>query len=168
MGSFFRHCLPRSLPLWDPTPCTLLRLPAQSGTPDCPPPQTPRRCVPDISEPRLQRFPDPAPGLAGGGGAGSGVHCMAVLPPSLSSSGALEVRVQVLFLGFVSESHEVWPLAERQAWQSSRVGGGSDSADNQGQFSAWRPGSCRLLTVEPEGCPPSSPSALPPRPRALD
>ena len=54
----------------------------------------PCRCVPDVHEPRLQRFPDPAPGLAGGAGmgAGSGVHCMAVLPPSVSSSGALEVR----------------------------------------------------------------------------
>lgn len=52
------------------------------------------RCVPDTGEPRLQRFPDPAPSLAAAAGAGgsSGVHCMTVLPPSLSSSGALEVR----------------------------------------------------------------------------
>lgn len=58
----------------------------------CPPIQT--RCVADVHEPRLQRFPDPAPGLAvaAGGGGSSGVHCMTVLPPSLSSSGALEVR----------------------------------------------------------------------------
>lgn len=57
-----------------------------------PPIQT--RCVPDVHEPRLQRFPDPAPGLAvaAGSGGSSGVHCMTVLPPSLSSSGALEVR----------------------------------------------------------------------------
>lgn len=54
------------------------------------------RCVPDITEPRPQRFPDPAPGLAVGGVAGSGVHCMAVLPPSVSSSGALEVSSPVL------------------------------------------------------------------------
>jgi hypothetical protein len=56
---------------------------------------SPRRCVPNVHEPRLQHFPDPAPGLAGGAGlvgAGSGVHCIAVLPPSVSSSGALEVR----------------------------------------------------------------------------
>lgn len=58
------------------------------------PPLDARRCVPDIHAPRLARFPDPAPGLAAAG-AGSGVHCMAVLPPSVSSSGALEVLVAV-------------------------------------------------------------------------
>lgn len=53
------------------------------------------RCVPDLHEPRLQRFPDPAPGLAAAGG-GSGVHCMTVLPPAVSASGALEVHAAVL------------------------------------------------------------------------
>ncbi|KAL4852826.1 hypothetical protein ACK3TF_006093 [Chlorella vulgaris] len=54
-------------------------------------------CVPDVAEPRLQRLPDPVPGTSLGlvAGAGSGVHCMAVIPPSVSSSGALEVIAAV-------------------------------------------------------------------------
>ncbi|KAL4440601.1 hypothetical protein ABPG75_003602 [Micractinium tetrahymenae] len=68
-------------------------------------------CVPDISEPRLQRFPDPAPGLAAGGGAGSGVHCMTVLPPSVSSSGALEVIVAVEDTVKVVDANEALPTS---------------------------------------------------------
>lgn len=48
------------------------------------------RCVADVRQPRLQRLADP--GIVPSGGAGSGVHCMAVVPPSVSSSGTVEVR----------------------------------------------------------------------------
>lgn len=65
-------------------------------------------CVPDSGEPRLQRFPDPAPGLAAPGG-GSGVHCMAVLPPSVSSSGALEVLAAVGDSVWVVDASEALP-----------------------------------------------------------
>ncbi|EFN53979.1 hypothetical protein CHLNCDRAFT_135924 [Chlorella variabilis] len=63
-------------------------------------------CVPDVHEPRLQRFPDPAPGLGGGG---SGVHCMAVIPPSASSSGALELIAAVEDTVRVIDANEALP-----------------------------------------------------------
>lgn len=67
-------------------------------------------CVPDIHSPRLQRFPDPAPGLAAAG-AGSGVHCMAALPPLASSSGALEVLVAVEETVRVLDASEALPTS---------------------------------------------------------
>lgn len=80
--------LPSSLPFFPPT--QLFCCPAPHALRP-PPPSC--RCVPDVAEPRLQRLPDPVPGTSLGfvAGAGSGVHCMAVIPPSVSSSGALEV-----------------------------------------------------------------------------
>ncbi|PRW05770.1 Vacuolar sorting-associated 16 [Chlorella sorokiniana] len=71
-------------------------------------------CVPDVHEPRLQRFPDPAPGLAAAAGSGAGsscVHCMTVLPPSLSSSGALEVIVAVEETVRVIDANEALPTS---------------------------------------------------------
>lgn len=60
-------------------------------------------CVPDVGEPRPQRYPDPTPVGAGA------VHCMCPVPALLSTSGALEVLVAVDTTIVLVDSDEVTP-----------------------------------------------------------
>jgi vacuolar protein sorting-associated protein 16 len=68
-------------------------------------------CIPDVTQPRSTRYPDPTPSLGGGGGGNTrgsaAVHCMCPIPPNLSSSDLLEVLVAVDTTVITVDSDEI-------------------------------------------------------------